>query len=201
MKRLLMTVLALLSITIPSLSFASVWSIDPDHSSAQFKIRHLMVSYVRGEFGKVSGAIRIDDKEITNSKVTATIDVPSINTGVEKRDNHLRSADFFDAVKYPTITFISKKAIRIGDGKFKIIGDITTHGITREVTLDVEGPTPQIKDKRGNIKMGASATTKISRKDFGLRWNEVLETGGGVVGDEVLISLEIEMVKKQSASR
>lgn len=200
MKRLLITVLALLSITLPSLSFASVWSIDPDHSSAQFKIRHLMVSNVRGEFGKLSGTIMIDDKEITNSKVRATIDVSSINTGVEKRDNHLK-ADFFDAVKYPTITFISKKAIRTADEKFKIIGDITIHGITREVTLDVEGPTPQVKDKRGNVKMGASATTKISRKDFGLLWNEVLETGGVVVGDEVLISLEIEMVKKQSVLR
>ena len=181
---------------VPTLSYASSWQIDPDHSSIQFKVRHLMVSNVKGVFHKVSGLIEIDDKEITRSRVSVTIETASVDTGVAKRDEDLRSANFFDVTRYPTMTFVTKKVARSGPDSLKVTGDLTIHGVTREVTLDVDGPTPAVKDPWGGMRRGASATTRINRKDFGLTYNKVLETGGVVVGDEVAINIEVEMIRK-----
>src|SRR5262249_51236401 len=153
-----------------------------------------------GEFGTTQGAVDFDGKDPTRAKVEASIDVNSINTREPKRDEHLKSADFFDAAKYPKMTFVSKKIERAGDGRYKMTGDLTLHGVTKEVVLDVDGPTQVIKDPRGNEKIGASASAKINRKDFGLAYNAVLETGGVMVGDEVAITIDVELVKKQSSA-
>jgi len=140
--------------------------------------------------------VTIDDADITKSKVDVTIDAASIDTANAKRDEHLRSPDFFDVAKYPTLKFVSTKVAKAGEGRLKVTGNLTIHGVTKEVVLDVEGPSPAVKDPWGNTKSGASATTKINRKDFGLTWNKALETGGMVVGEEVLITLEVELLKK-----
>ena len=196
MKRLTAIAVLALFTLVPVLATAATWTIDPEHSSVGFKVRHLMVSNVKGVFEKFSGTVDIDDKDITKSKVEVTIDTNSINTNVQKRDEHLRSADFFDVAKYPAMTFASKKVARAGKDKLKVTGDLTLHGVTREVVLSVDGPTKESKDPWGNIRRGASATAKINRKDFGLTWNKVLETGGVAVGDEVIINLEVELIKK-----
>jgi polyisoprenoid-binding protein YceI len=176
--------------------FAGTWNLDSAHTGVQFKVRHLMVSYVRGNFEKVSGTIVYDEKDVTRSSADITIDASSINTRVEKRDGHLRSPDFLDVVKYPLITFKSKKVTRTGDGRLSMTGDLTIRGTTREVTLSIEGPTPPIRDPQGMTRIGGVATTRIDRKDFGLTWNKVLESGGVVVGDEVEITIDIELFKK-----
>jgi polyisoprenoid-binding protein YceI len=172
------------------------YTIDPAHSTAGFKVRHLMVAWVRGEFSGVAGTIVYDPENPSNTKVAATIDVNTLHTRDEQRDGHLKSPDFFDVAKYTTITFVSTKVQKTGDGEWKVTGDLTIHGVTKQVVLDVEGPAPEVKDPWGNIKTGASATTKINRTDFGLVWNAALETGGVLVGEEVQISLELELLKK-----
>ena len=171
------------------------YEIDPVHSSAQFSVRHMMVSNVRGEFAKLSGTVVYDPKNLKASSVEATIDATSINTHEPKRDEDLKSADFFDVAKYPTLTFKSKQVEKAGEGKLRVTGDLTMHGVTKEVVLEVEGPTPEVKIGK-NMKSGASATTTINRTDFGIVWNRVLEGGGVMVGDEVKITLEIEMGRK-----
>ncbi|MFA7060720.1 MAG: YceI family protein [Pedobacter sp.] len=196
MKRIIASISAIIVLAIPAFAFASTWKIDPDHSNIGFKVRHLMVSNVKGSFDKHTGTVEINDKDITKSKVEVSIDTNSINTNVQKRDEHLRSADFFDVAKFPTMTFISKKVVKVGKDNIKVTGDLTLHGVTKEVVLDVEEPSKESKDPWGNIRKGATATTKINRKDFGLVWNAALETGGVVVGDEITITLEIEMIKK-----
>ncbi len=198
MKRLIASVAAIFALALPLVASASTWTIDPEHSNVGFKVRHLMVSNVRGNFEKHSGTVDINDKDITKSKVAVTIDTASLNTNVAKRDTHLRSADFFDAAKYPTMTFVSKRVAKAGKDRLKVTGDLTLHGVTREVVLDVEGPSLESKDPWGNVRRGASASTTINRKDFGLLWNKALESGGVVVGDEVTITLEIEMIKVQT---
>jgi polyisoprenoid-binding protein YceI len=195
MKGLIGIFAAALMFAIPATGFASTWNIDADHSNIGFKVRHLMVSNVKGSFGKVQGVVVVDDKDITKSKVTATIDTTSIDTGVAKRDTHLRSADFLEVEKFPTMTFVSTKVARDGADKLKVTGDLTLHGVTRSVVLDVEGPSAEIKDPMGSIRRGASASTKINRKDFGLTWNKAIEAGGVAVGDEVAISIEVELIK------
>jgi polyisoprenoid-binding protein YceI len=196
MKRSIFFIVLTLFFTFPALSQAAPWQIDPDHSSFQFKVRHLMVSNVKGDFTKVKGAVTMDDKDVSNLNVELVIDAASVNTGHAKRDEHLRAADFFDVAKYPTITFVSKKVTKAGPDRLQVIGDLTLHGVTKEITVDVEGPTSEIKDPWGNFRRGATATTKINRKDFGLTWNRVLETGGVVVGEDVDIFIEIELIKK-----
>jgi polyisoprenoid-binding protein YceI len=196
MKRFITTITTIIALTLPAFAFASTWTIDPDHSNVGFKVRHLMVSNVHGSFGKYNGTVEINDNDITKSKVVVSIDTNSINTNVQKRDDHLRSADFFDVAKYPTMTFVSTKVANAGKDKLKVTGDLTLHGVTREVVLDVEGLSQESKDPYGNIRRGATATTTINRKDFGLVWNKVLETGGIAVGEEVTITLEIEMIRK-----
>ena len=176
------------------MSQAITYTIDPAHSTAGFKVRHLMVSNVRGEFSKVTGTVVVDADAPENSRVDARIDASTIHTRDEQRDAHLKSADFLDVEKFPELTFVSKK-INGRDGEWKVTGDLTIHGVTKEVTLDVEGPAPEVKDPWGNIKSGATATTKISRKDFGMVFNMALETGGVMVGDEVTISLELELLR------
>ncbi len=195
MTRLLTTVSTIIALSLPALASATIWNIDPEHSNIGFKVRHLMISNVKGNFEKHKGVVEINDQDITKSRVEVSIDTASINTNVQKRDDHLRSAEFFDVAKYPTMTFVSKKIAKAGNDKLNVTGDLTLHGITREVVLDVEGPTGESKDPWGVIRRGAVAGTKINRKDFGLVWNKALETGGVAVGDEITITLEIEMIK------
>lgn len=190
---------ALLVLGVPGLALAAPWVFDAAHSAVQFKVRHLMVSNVRGDFEKVSATVHYDEKDITKSHAEVTIDANSINTRIKQRDDHLRSADFLDTAKYPTITFKSKRVEKAGEGRLKMTGDLTLHGVTKEVALDVEGPTPAIKDMQGNLRVGGQATTRISRKDFGLTWNKALETGGVVVGDEVEIVIDLEIYRKPDA--
>ena len=177
-------------------SAPAVWQIDPAHSSAQFSVRHLMISNVKGEFTKVSGTLVYDPSNPSNSKVDVTIDAGSINTRDAQRDTHLKSADFFDTEKFPTIEFRSTEVRSSGDGG-RITGDLTIHGVTRQVVLDVEGPTPEAKDPWGSTRIAASATTRINRRDFGLVWNAALETGGVLVGEDVKITIDIEAIKQQ----
>jgi polyisoprenoid-binding protein YceI len=171
------------------------WEIDPAHSSANFSIRHMMIAKVHGGFTKLAGKLRLDRNDLANSEIEATIDAASIDTREAKRDEHLRSADFFDVEKYPSITFQSKSFAE-GDAALEVVGDLTIHGVTKEVTLEIEGLDSEMKDPWGNTKIGASATTKIKRKDFGLNWNAALEAGGVLVGDDVTISLDIQFTKK-----
>ena len=196
MKRPILAIFLTLFLTLPVLSQAANYQIDPDHSSVQFKVRHLMVSNVKGDFNKAKGSVMIDDNNIPNLRVELTIETASVDTGHAKRDEHLRNADFFDVAKYPTVIFVSKKVMQAGQGKLKVTGDLTLHGVTREITMDVEGPTQEIKDPWGKFRRGATATGKINRKDFGLTWNRALETGGVVVGEEVDIYVEVELIKQ-----
>jgi polyisoprenoid-binding protein YceI len=175
------------------------WQIDPAHSAAHFSVRHLMISNVRGEFGKVSGNVVLDPSDLTKSTVEVSVDATTINTREPQRDEHLRSADFFDVANHPAITFRSKQITAAGAGRFKVTGDLTIRGVTRAVTFDVDGPTPPVKDPWGNVRAGVSATAKINRKDFGLVWNALTEAGGVVVGDEVSITFEAELVQKVPA--
>ena len=195
MKHLLASISTIIALSLPAMAFATTWNIDPDHSNVGFKVRHLMITNVKGNFEKHTGVVDINDKDITKSKVEVSIDTASINTNVQKRDEHLRSAEFFDVAKYPTMTFVSKKVAKAGKDKLKVTGDLTMHGITKQVELDVEGPSGESKDPYGIIRRGATASTKINRKDFGLVWNKALETGGIAVGEEITINLEIEMIK------
>jgi polyisoprenoid-binding protein YceI len=173
----------------------STWNIDPVHSVAEFKVRHMMISNVKGHFSKVSGVLTRDEADHTKSRIEAVIDAASIDTRDAQRDTHLKSADFLDVEKFPTLTFKSTRISRVSDGELAVAGDLTVHGVTRNVVFTVEGPTPPTKDPWGNTRIGLSATAKISRKDFGLTWNAALETGGIMVGEEVAITLEVEFVK------
>lgn len=191
----LMSVAMLLSM-IPAAAPAGTWELDPAHTSVQFKVRHMMVSNVRGDFEKISGNVTYDEDDISRSSADITIDANSINTRVAKRDKHLKSPDFLDAEKYPLLVFRSKRVERAGEGKLKITGDLTIRGVTREVVLDVEGPTPPVRDFQGKMRVGGTASTMINRKDFGLTWNKAIETDGVVVGDEVEITIDIELVRE-----
>jgi polyisoprenoid-binding protein YceI len=196
MKKWINALVLLSLLILPSLVSAETWSIDPEHSIVGFKIRHMMVSNVKGNFPSFSGTVEIDDKDISKSKVEVSIETASINTNIKKRDEHLRSPDFFDVAKYPTMTYVSSKVEKAGEGKLRVVGNLTLHGVTREVILNVEGPTAAFKDPWGSLRRGASATAKINRKDFGLNWNTAIESGGVLVGEEVAIEIELEMSKK-----
>jgi polyisoprenoid-binding protein YceI len=173
------------------------YQIDPAHTSAQFSVRHMMITNVRGGFSRVEGTVVYDSDNPSGSSVEATIDARSIKTMDEQRDAHLKSADFLDTDKYPTITFKSKKIEAAGEDEWRVTGDLTIHGATQPVVLKVEGPTAEVKDPFGNTRIGASASTKLKRSDFGLTWNAVLETGGIAVGDELKIELEVSAIKAQ----
>lgn len=170
------------------------WNIDASHSIAEFAVRHMMVSTVKGRFGRLEGAIEGDEARPAASSVRATIDVASIDTHDEQRDAHLRSDDFFNAEKYPHITFVSKRVERVDEERYRIVGDLTIRDVTKEVVLDAEFE-GQVRDPYGNQRAGFSATTQINRRDFGVSFNAALETGGVIVGDKVKITLHIEAVR------
>jgi polyisoprenoid-binding protein YceI len=176
------------------------WQIDPAHSAAHFSVRHLMISNVRGEFTKLSGSAVINPADPAKSSVEITIEAASINTREPQRDEHLRSADFFDVANHPTLTFRSKRVEALGAENFRLIGDLTIRGVTKEVTFDVESPTASVKDPYGNVRAGVSASAKMNRKDFGLVWNALTEAGGVVVGDEVKITFEAELIQQAPAA-
>lgn len=182
--------------SLSALAQTSNWTIDPAHSTAQFTVRHMGISNVSGNFTKVAGSTVLNEKDITQSQVSATIDVSSVDTRVEMRDKDLKSPNFFDVEKYPTMEFKSKRISNTA-GKLQVIGALTIHGTTREVTLHVDGPTPELNDPWGNVRRGFSATTAINRRDFGLVYNNLLKTGEAVVGDNVKIQIDVEMVKKK----
>jgi polyisoprenoid-binding protein YceI len=173
----------------------TTWNIDPVHSVAEFKVKHMMIPNVKGQFTGLTGILNLDPDDLLNSKVEATIDAASINTRDAQRDAHLKSPDFFDVEKFPALSFKSTHVSRSGEAALAVDGDLTIHGVTRKVTFEVEGPTAPAKDPWGNTRLGLSATTKINRKDFGLTWNAALETGGILVGDEVTITLDVQFVK------
>lgn len=196
LRALILVPAAILAAAAPGAAQPATWEIDPVHSTATFAVRHMMVTTVRGTFRNLAGTVQFDGKDVGTIVAQATIDVASIDTRDPKRDDHLRSADFFDAARFPTITFASRRVEPRGAGRFALVGDLTIKGVTREVTLDVEGPTPEIKDPGGNIRIGASATTRIDRQAFGVSWNRALDAGGVVVGDEVAITLDLSLVRK-----
>jgi polyisoprenoid-binding protein YceI len=179
-------------------SSVSVWKTDPAHTTVQFSAKHMMITTVRGRFHKVDATLWLDEGDITRSSVSATIDAASIDTGVADRDKHLRSADFLDVEKYPTLTFRSKRIEQTGDGEYRVIGDLTIHGVTREVALDTtfEG---RGRDPFGNEKISFAARTTLNRKDFGLTWNVALETGGVLVSDTLKVEIDFQGIKDQSS--
>jgi polyisoprenoid-binding protein YceI len=177
----------------------NTWQIDSSHTTAGFSVKHMMVTNVHGSFGKVSGTIEYDGKDVSTIAADVTIDAASIDTNNEKRDTHLRSADFFDVANHPTITFRSKRVQKSSDGAFKLVGDLTMRGVTKEIALDVEGPSPIVNAGRVH-KVGASASGVINRQDFGLKWNRALEAGGVTVADTVRLVLEIEANRPNPAA-
>ena len=171
------------------------WKLDPAHSSAEFKVKHMMISNVKGTFSGLTGTLTEHTSDSSLSSIEASIPVATVSTGDPQRDAHLKSADFFDAEKYPEMTFKSTRVQKKGDEEYSVTGDLTMHGVTKSVTFAVEGPSAPGKDPWGNTRIGLSATTKINRKDFGLIWNATLETGGFLVGEEVQITVEAQFIK------
>jgi polyisoprenoid-binding protein YceI len=189
--------LALALVAVPALANATEWTVDPAHSTASFSVKHMMVSTVRGEFGKITGTASWTKPDYSDAKVDMTIDATTVNTREPKRDAHLRSPDFFDVQKFPTLTFKSKRVEKGKEaGHVSLVGDLTIHGVTKEVTFDVTGPTPEMKTPFGTVAIGAEAKTKINRKDFGLNWNKALEAGGVLVSEDVNIDINLELSKK-----
>ena len=193
MKHAVFITLSLAAATVVS---AANYTIDTAHTSAGFKVRHLMISNVKGEFTKTTGTVSFDPKNLAASSVDATVDVNTISTREPKRDAHLKSPDFFDAAKYPAMTFKSTKFEAAGPGKYKVTGNLTLHGVTKPVVLDLTNVTPETKGMQGELRIGGQATTRINRKDFGLTWSKTMDGGGAVVGDEVDIVLDLELIKQ-----
>jgi len=181
-------------LALPASAGTTTWQIDPQHSSAQFGVTHLMISTVRGEFHGVKGTVVLDDQDITKSTVNVTIDATSVDTREPDRDKHLKSPDFLDVAKYPSLTFKSTKVEQVSPGELKVTGDLTIRGVTKSVVLNVEGPKTPIKDPMGMQRTAVSATAKINRQDYGVSWNKTLDSGGVVVSDDVRITLDVEMV-------
>lgn len=176
-------------------AWGATWSLDADHTAAEFSVKHMMVSNVKGQFSKVTGTVNLDEKAPARSSVEATIDATTVDTRQPKRDAHLKSADFFDVAKYPTLSFKSTSVKKVGKDHFRVTGDLTLHGVTKPVVLDTQ-VTPPTKDPWGNTRRGLHATTKIDREDYGLKWNQALEAGGVLVGKEVQITIDGEMIQK-----
>ncbi len=173
----------------------TTWNLDPAHSVAEFKVKHMMIANVKGVFKGIAGQLTLDGSDITGSRVEASLDASTIDTGNADRDTHLKSADFFDVATFPSLTFRSGKIARVDEDTLAVTGELTIHGVTREVTFHVDGPTAPARDPWGNTRVGIAATTKIDRKEFGLTWNAALEAGGILVGDQVTITLEAQFVK------
>ena len=183
------------TVTAPEVTAVTTWNIDPVHSNAQFKVKHMMISNVKGEFTGVTGKLELNSTDITKSKIEASIDATTINTREPQRDAHLKSADFLDVEKFPVLTFKSTRVSKVKVDELSVEGNLTIHGVTRNVVFEVEGPSAPVKDPWGSTRIGISATTRIDRKDFGLTWNATLEAGGIMVGHEVTITLDVEFVK------
>lgn len=196
MKLIVATVFAFAVISLPC--FAGDWTVDPAHSSASFAVKHMMVSTVHGSFSGVKGTVQYDPSNLAASKADLTIDATSVDTRNDNRDKDLKSPNFFDVAKYPTITFVSKRVVPESSGKFQLVGDMTLHGITKTVTFEVEGPAAPVKDGKGNLHSGATATATINRKDFGLMWNKDLDGGGVMVGDDIALTVEVELVQPKA---
>jgi polyisoprenoid-binding protein YceI len=195
MKRILVLIISL-ALLAPLNAISATYNLDPFHSTIQFKVKHLMITNVTGVFEKFKGSVVIDEKDITKSKVEVSIEMPSINTNIAKRDEHLRGVDFFDVAKFPTMTFVSTRVEKVGPDKLKVTGNLTIKGVTKPVVLNVDGPTGEIKSPQGDVKRGASATTSINRSDFGVSWSKKLDGGGVVVAEEVYISIDTELAKQ-----
>lgn len=196
MRRFSIPTLALLTVFLTAPASASTWEMDTAHSSVQFAVSHLMVSTVRGTFNKFSAIVDFNEDDPTKSTVDATIDATSIDTREAKRDEHLKGPDFFDVVKYPVITFKSKSIAKTGEDKYRVIGDLTLHGVTKEVSLEATGSPKPLKDPFGKTRIGGALRGKVNRKDFGMTWNKGLDSGGVVVGDEVTITIDVELTKQ-----
>ncbi|HZH02488.1 MAG TPA: YceI family protein [Myxococcaceae bacterium] len=197
MKRSALSAALIAPMAFGTAALGAVYDIDTTHSTVQFTVKHLMVTNVKGEFSKFRGTVDIDEKDPTKSKAETVIETASVDTREPKRDEHLRSPDFFDAAKNPEMTFRSKSIRKAGTNKYKVTGDLTLKGVTKEVVLDAEMPAREVKDPYGNLKRGLTAATKINRKDFGLTWNAPVEAGGVVVGDEVMINLDLELTRRK----
>jgi polyisoprenoid-binding protein YceI len=187
----IVALLSLLPAALPATASTSTWQIDPAHTAAQFAVKHLMISTVRGAFKGVTGTVTWDDQDVTKSSVNVTIDATTVDTGTAMRDNDLKSPNFFDVAKFPTITFKSTKIEQAGAGKLKVTGDLTIHGVTKSVVLDVDGPSASIKDLWATTRAALSATTKVNRQDFGV------SGAGTAVGDDISITIDMEMTKQK----
>jgi polyisoprenoid-binding protein YceI len=184
-------------LSVPASAATSTWQIDPAHTAAEFAVKHLMISTVRGAFKGVTGTVVWDDQDITKSTVNVTIDATTVDTSEPKRDADLKSDHFFEVAKYPTITFKSTKVAQAGAAKLKVTGDLTIHGVTKQVVLEVDGPSASVKDPWGNTRAAISATTKINRQDYNVKWNATMDGGGVVVSDDVNITIDLEMTKQK----
>jgi polyisoprenoid-binding protein YceI len=181
---------------VPLNVLAVTYDLDPYHSSIQFRVKHLMIANVKGVFEKFKGTVEIDEKDISRSKVNVTIEMASVNTNIAKRDEHLRSGDFFDTAKFPVMTFVSTKVERAGGDRLKVTGNLTIKGVTKQTVLNVEGPSGEIKSPLGDFRRGASATATVNRTDFGVSWNKKLDGGGIVVGEDVYITIDTEFARQ-----
>jgi len=198
LSRLALAATLVAALAVPSPAATATWQIDPAHTAAGFSVRHMMIATVRGQFKGVTGAVLWDDQDINNSSVDVTIDANTVDTGEPKRDADLKSANFFDVKNYPTITFKSTKIEKISAGKMKVTGNLTIHGVTKQVVLDVEGPSGAVKDPWGNTRVALNASTTVNRLDYGVKWNAKMDSGGMVVGDDVNINIDLEMIKKEA---
>jgi polyisoprenoid-binding protein YceI len=198
-KRLTLLTVAVVLAAVPA--FAQTWQIDTAHSRAQFTVRHLGIANIRGDFGAVTGTVEYDGKDVTKARVKAVVDVNSITTRVAPRDEHLKTADFFDAARHPTMTFVSTSITPAGAGKYKMTGDLTLRGVTKQVTFDLDAPAGPIKDHQGTVKIGAAASGMINRKDFGVNYHQVLDNGVLGVADNVYIQLDVELVQRAPGAK
>lgn len=195
MKRLFALIISL-ALLAPLSALAATYNLDPLHSTIQFKVKHLMITNVTGVFEKFKGTVFIDDKDISRSKVNVSVETASLNTSISKRDDHLRSPDFFDVARFPAMTFVSTKVEKEGPGRLKVTGNLTIKGVSKPVVLTVDGPTAEIKGTQGEIRRGTSASAALNRHDFGISWSKKLDGGGLVVADDVYISIDTELVKQ-----
>jgi len=201
MNRFVLIMIALTSLALSSTAYGSSWTIDTEHSNAQFRVQHMMIANVRGNFSGIKGTVHIDDEDVTQSHVDVTIDVNSLDTGVAKRDEFLKSPILFDASRFPTYRFKSRRVEKAAHGTLKVVGDLSLHGVTREVGLEIQGLAEQVRDPWGRTRTGAQATARINRKDFGIVWNMVLDNGGVLVGNEVDITIDLELIKNEEIAQ
>ena len=195
-KRFVLPLAAMLVLALNTQTWAATWKIDSAHSSAQFQVTHMMISKVNGSYSEVAGQVVLDGEDVSSATVEATIPASTIYTGAARRDTHLKSPDFFDVEKYPTLTFKSTKVTKAGDGSLKVAGQLTMHGVTKAVVLDVQPPSPAIKGPKGESHIGLAAATTLQRKDFGISWNKTLDSGGVMISEDVKVTLNLELVEQ-----